>query len=78
METTYSIASENGSIAIVQTNIHADGSFVSSKYVANRDGSFVSFTRNSRRTNWRKFSWGDMAAKRFGWAKESAEKYLAA
>jgi hypothetical protein len=77
MQTTYTIASENGNMAIVCTNTYEDGSFVSWKHVANKDGTFVAFRRNDRHTGWRKFSWGDMAAKRFSWAKTSAAEYFA-
>lgn len=77
METTYTIASQNGSIAVTCTNVHADGRVVSSKYVANRDGSFNAFSLKSS-GKWAKFSRGAMAAKRFGWMKQRAEEWFAA
>jgi hypothetical protein len=77
METTFTITSENGNMAIIRKDSHADGSVVESKAVAMRDGSYVCFSRNDRRPNWKKFSWGAMAAKRFGWQKEAADAYFA-
>ena len=76
MQQTYTIASEKGSLAIIRTNTYEDGSFVEFKQVANRDGSFVGFRRNSRRTEWRKDSWGKKAAERFQWVKEAADAYF--
>ena len=78
MQTTYTIASEQGNIAITQTDSHDDGRKIEWKQVAMRDGSFVGFTRSNYRPNWRKDSWGKMAAKRFAWTKEAADAYFAA
>ena len=79
MQTTYTIASEQGNIAITRTDSHEDGRVIEWKSVAMADGSFVGFSRTNYRGNkWRKYSWGDMAAKRFACAKEAADAYFAA
>lgn len=77
METTYTIASEQGNIAVTCTNAHADGRVVSSKYVANRDGTFTAY-RLKESGKWANFSRGAMAAKRFGWVKQRAEEWFTA
>ena len=76
MKITYTIASETGNIAITRTDLHDDGRTIEWKQVAMRDGSFVGFTRSNYRPNWRKDSWGKMAAKRFAWAQKAANEYF--
>ena len=76
MQITYTIASEQGAIAVSRKDMHEDGRIVERKQVAMRDGSFVGFTRNEKKTEWRKDSWGKMAEMRFFMAKEAAKKYL--
>ena len=75
MQTTYTIASANGSTEIVHTDSHADGSKVISKAVAYKDGTFKCF--RFKNGKWANFSRGAMAAKRFGWAMNSANQYFA-
>ena len=77
METTYTIASEQGDMTITRTDRHDAGFVVSSKFVAHKDGTFTSYSLK-KSGKWAKFSWGEMAAKRFGLAKESADKFFAA
>lgn len=77
METTYTIASEQGDMTITQTCRHEAGFVVSSKYVAHKGGTFTAYSLK-KSGKWAKFSWGEMAAKRFVWAKKSADQYFAA
>jgi hypothetical protein len=77
MNQTYTIASEQGNIAITRRDAHANGHVVEFKEVAMRDGSYVGFSRNSIKPNWVKCTWGKMAAKRFQWAKAAADQYFA-